>query len=146
MRHDYLTRCGAALSHGQSAARIGLLWPARAAWSHHHPKGHRLVRWVEEDLTATMELLDELHFGFLCLPEDDLTTATVERVLDGPLNARPSYHLRCGSARLPLETVVLPSVTSLSRAAWQKLEEFVAVGGKVVCLGIAAALERTGAR
>ncbi len=72
---DYLARCGDALSRGRSDARVGLLWPQRSAWAHHNPKGHRFVRWVEEDLQATAGLLDELHYSFLLLPEDTLCAA-----------------------------------------------------------------------
>lgn len=75
---DYLARCGEALSRGRSAARVGLLWPQRSAWAHHNPKGHRFVRWVEEDLQATASLLDELHYSFLLLPEDTLCAARCE--------------------------------------------------------------------
>jgi|GEM_PF-2847047 len=122
---DYITRCSYALSKGKTGARVGLLWPARSGWAHHHPRGHRLTRWVEEDLYATALLLDEVNFEFLLLPEEDLCAAQCQE-----------KQLLCGTAQVPLEMIVLPSVTTLSWAAWRKLEEFVAHGGKVVCLGL----------
>lgn len=122
---DYIARCSYALGQGKTGARVGLLWPIRSAWAHHHPRGHRLTRWVEEDLYASALLLDEINFEFLLLPEDDLCAAQCEEA-----------SLLCGVAQVPLEMIVLPSVTTLSWAAWRKLEEFVAHGGKVVCLGL----------
>lgn len=122
---DYITRSCYALAQGKPGARVGLLWPARSGWCHHHPRGHRLTRWVEEDLYATALLLDEINFEFLLLPEDDLIAAPCEET-----------RLLCGPAQIPLEMIVLPSVTALSWAAWRKLEAFVACGGKVACLGL----------
>lgn len=157
----YIARCCDALSRGRSGARVGLLWPARSAWAHHHPKGHRFVRWVEEDLEATASLLDELHYSFLLLPEETLCAARCEagcrvsgigpsgigsRVEDGrapdpKLDApgpepESAARLLCGAAQMPLQMIVLPSVTALSWVAWRKLEEFIAAGGRVVCLGL----------
>jgi hypothetical protein len=99
-------------------------------WAHYNPNGHRFVRWVEEDLRNTLQLLDELHFDFVLLPEDDLCAAPMEA------ESQTSTRLLCGRARLPLEMIVLPSVTALSHEAWQKIQTFVEAGGKVACLGL----------
>jgi hypothetical protein len=127
---DYVARCSEALAQGRNGARIGLLWSVRSAWAHYNPNGHRFVRWVEEDLQDTAQLLDELHFDFVLLPEDDLCAASIEA------ESQTSTRLLCGKAQLPLEMIVLSSVTTLSRAAWDKLQEFIESGGKVAFFGL----------
>lgn len=127
---DYLSRCSDVLAQGRNGARIGLLWPVRSAWAHYNPNGHRFVRWVEEDLQATAQLLDDLHFDFVLLPEDDLCAALIEA------ESQTSTRLLCGQAQLPLEMIVLSSVTTLSHAAWDKLQDFIESGGKVAFLGL----------
>jgi hypothetical protein len=127
---EYLTRYSDALAQGRNGARVGLMWPVRSAWAHYNPNGHRFVRWVEEDLQATAQLLDELHFDFVLLPEDDLCAASLEA------ESQTSTRLLCGKTQLPLEMIVLSSVTTLSRAAWDKLQDFIESGGKVAFFGL----------
>ncbi|MDQ3812338.1 MAG: hypothetical protein M3347_00135, partial [Armatimonadota bacterium] len=122
---DYVARCSYALAQSRPAARIGLLLATRSEWAHYHPKGHRLTRWVREDLDHTVRLLNELHYDFILLPEDDLSKADCSE-----------SRLWCGPARLPLEMIIVPGATTLSWAAWRKIEAFVADGGKVACLGL----------
>ncbi len=122
---DYIARCSYVLAHGRPGARVAVLWPIRSAWAHHHPKGHRLTRWVEEDLYATALMLDDLHFEFLFVTEEDLQSGRFE---DGKV--------LCGPAQLPFELIVLPSVTALHRNTWAQLENFLDNGGKVACLGL----------
>jgi hypothetical protein len=127
---DYLSRCSDVLAQGRNGARIGLLWPVRSAWAHYNPSGHRFVRWVEEDLQATAQILDDLHFDFVLLPEDDLCAASIEA------ESQTSTRLLCGKTKLPFEMIVLSSVTTLSRAAWDKLQDFIESGGKVAFFGL----------
>ena len=133
--HPYLARQVEVLRGGQSGARVGVVWPMRSAQSHHHPKGHRFVRWVEEDVADVADWLDDLRFDWLFLTEDAIQNATIEdRVLDVRQRARPTSILQVGAGAL--EAIVLPSVTCLSRATWAKLEEFAVRGGKIICLGL----------
>ena len=121
---NYLARNCEFLTAGKCAARVAVLWPERSLHAHHHPKAHRFVRWVEEDLAATMQLLDSLHLDYSFVAESEIVDAQIEdRVL-------------VVGAKTPVECVVLSSVTCLSRATWQKLETFAQNGGKVVCLGL----------
>ena len=79
----YTARISDVLGCGKSAARVGVLWPGRSLHAHHHPKAHRFVRWIEEDIAATMQMLDSLHLDFLFVPEDEIEAADVRhRVLD----------------------------------------------------------------
>ncbi len=133
--HPYIERQVEVLRGGQSGARVGVVWPMRSAWAHHHPKGHRFVRWVEEDVADIADWLDDLRFDWLFLSEDAIQNATLEdRVLDARQRTRPTSLLQVGSASL--EVIILPSVTCLSRATWAKLEEFSLRGGKIICLGL----------
>lgn len=122
---DYIARCSYTLAQGKPGARVALFWPVRAVWAHYNPGGHRLTRWVEEDLNATAGLLDELHYDYLLLPEEDFLGGNCHDAI-----------IECGTARHLFSLLVLPSVTAMSWATWRKVEEFVAAGGKVVCLGL----------
>jgi len=124
-----VARLGWAMSRGRSGSRVALLWPSRSMWAHHHPRGHRFTRWVEEDLYATALMLDDLHFEFLFATEELLLEGSIEQH-----NGRGVW--KCGAARHPFEMIVLPSITCLNRALWTKLEAFVEGGGQVVCLGL----------
>jgi hypothetical protein len=129
--NDYCGRCGTLAAQGRSGARVALLWPQRSFRTHFNPRGHRLVRWVEEDLRSTINLLEELHFDFLLVPEEDLATGTIRAG-----DEAEACKLCCGESLHAFEMVVLSSVTALSRKAWENLQKFVAEGGKVVCLGL----------
>ena len=129
----YIARCSWLLSHGQSGARVALLWPIRSAQAHHHPRGHRFTRWVEEDLNATALMLDDLHFEWLFAGEEDIVAGNIEKGA-----------LLCGANRQSFELIVLPSVTALARETWAKLETFVEQGGKVVCLGLLPRYSQSG--
>lgn len=120
--------CGA-LQGSESGAQVGVLWPLRSLRAHYNPRGHRFTRWVEEDVCATAKLLDELHFNFLFLPEETLCAAPFSEI-------ESAAALLCGEARLPLQLLIVPSVTTLSRAAWEKIEAFCERGGRVICLGL----------
>lgn len=121
---NYLARNCEFLTAGKGAARVAVLWPKSSLHAHHHPRAHRFVRWVEEDLAATMQLLNSLHFDYSFVAESEIVDAEIaNRVL-------------VVGAKMPIECMVLPSITCLSRAAWQKLEAFAQAGGKVVCLGL----------
>ncbi len=120
-----LARWQSVLGATRPGARIGVLMATRSAWAHYHPQGHRFTRWIWEDYAFTAELLDELHYDFLLIAEDDFLAAREE---NGQLFA--------GRAGLPLDAIVIPGVTTLHQNSWRKLEDFVTAGGKVICLGL----------
>jgi hypothetical protein len=113
------------LAQTRPAGRVGVLLAMRSAWAHYHPKGHRFTRWVWEDYLTVTQMLDELHFDFFVLPENDFLSA--------PIHAG---QLLCGRAQLCVDVLIVPGATTLPTAAWRKIEAFVADGGKVVCLGL----------
>lgn len=128
-RNTHWAARSAQLSMTSNAARVALLWPQNSLSAHYNPRAHRYVRWVEHDFERTTHFLETLHFDFLVVPDNEFETAQISVENDRTL-------LRCGEKQYPFEMVVLPSVTTLSRVAWQTLETFVAQGGKVVCLGL----------
>ncbi|HVF10250.1 MAG TPA: hypothetical protein VNA16_05580 [Abditibacteriaceae bacterium] len=122
---DAVARYCYVLAQGRTAARVGVLLSTRSAWAHHHPRGHRFTRWVDEDLHGAAQLLDALHFDYVLLPEEDLCAARCD-----------GQKLLCGAAALPLEMILVPGATTFSWAALRKIEEFVAGGGKAAFLGL----------
>lgn len=120
-----LGRIGQWLAESQPAGRVGVLLSTRSVWAHYHPKGHRLTRWIWEDYLVATNLLDELHLDFCLLEESDVLRATLQ-----------NGQLLCGSAKLPIDVLVVPGVTTMHWDCWRKLKSFVDIGGKVICLGL----------
>jgi hypothetical protein len=110
---EAIARATGELSSTKSAARVGVLFPSRSAQIHYHPDGHRFTRWVGEDLAAVTKLLNELHFDWTFVFEEDLFPAEYS-----------------------LELIVVSGVTALSTDTWQAIESFVDDGGKAACLGL----------
>ncbi len=125
LRNEIIARHAALFGTSQPATKIGLLFPSRSCRTHYHPQGHRFTRWVGEDLQRITNLLDELHFDWLFVQEEQLAVAS-----------QAESTLRVGTQQHAMEFIVVPSVTALSWAVWEKLEAFIESGGKVACLGL----------
>jgi hypothetical protein len=125
LRNETIARCSALSAASKPATKIGVLFPARSCQTHYHPSGHRFTRWAGEDLQSITALLNDLHFDWLFVQEEQLAAATQ----DGST-------LRVGAGQHELDLIVVPSVTALSWAVWERLEAFVESGGKVACLGL----------
>ena len=123
--NEIIAREAGVFHRTRNAAKIGVLFPGRSAQTHYHPDGHRFTRWVGEDLGLVTDLLDGLHFDWMFVSEEQISTAD-----------RDGNALSVGAARHDFEMIVLPSVTALSWECWQKLEAFADGGGKVACLGL----------
>lgn len=120
-----LSRVHQWLAVSRPAGRVGVLISSRSIWAHYHPRGHRLTRWVWEDYLSATSFLDELHFDFLLLGEDEIKGAALQE-----------GQLLCGRAAIPVDVLVLPGATTLSWDLWRRLKQFVESGGKVICLGL----------
>ena len=103
----------AKIAASKNAARVGVLFPGRSCRTHYHPDGHRLTRWVGDDLKRIASLLDDLHFDWVFVREGELAKRLQE-----------------------LAMIVMPSVTALATTTWQTLEDFVENGGNIACLGL----------
>lgn len=120
-----LTRVNQWLADSRPAGRVGILLSSRSIWTHYHPRGHRLTRLVWEEFLSATLLLDELHYDFLLVEEND--------ILDASLHGGQLF---CGRAAIALDVLVLPGVTAMPWNLWRRLKEFVENGGKVLCLGL----------
>jgi hypothetical protein len=125
LRNEIIARHAALFADSKPAAKIGVLFPARSCQTHYHPQGHRFTRWVGDDLQSITDLLNDLHFDWLFVQEDQIVAA-----------AQDASTLRVGARERELEFIIVPSVTALSWATWEKLEAFAESGGKVACLGL----------
>jgi hypothetical protein len=121
---DYVARLCWALTQGRHVAKVCVLYPLRSAWAHHHPlRRDVLFDAVEEDLFYVCDLLTRLHYDYDFMDEETLQTAEIR---EGQLVVEDEAY----------EMLVLPSVTTLSRAAWQKIKTFYQSSGKVAALGL----------
>jgi hypothetical protein len=121
----YAGRLAYALSRGQRFAPVALVDPVASVWTHQDAGGGRDAtgRRIVESWTALMRELVAAQ-----RPHDTLDPLLLaEASVEGGL-------LRLGEAGYAV--IVLPPVTSLESAAWQKLEEFAASGGTVVACGL----------
>jgi hypothetical protein len=121
----YAGRLGYALSRGRRVAPVALVDPITSVWAHQDAAdtsdetGRRTAEhWAHlmRELAAAQRPYDNL---------DPLILAEATAI-DG--------RLLIGDAEYQM--VVLPSMTTLERAAWDKLEHFVASGGTVIATGL----------
>jgi hypothetical protein len=111
--NDAVARAAQLVGSTRNNAHVGVLFPSRSAQTHYHPDGHRLTRWVGEDLQFATQLLHTLHFDWVFVFEDELFPEEYS-----------------------LDMIVVPGVTAMGAHTWKKLEDFVSKGGKVACLGL----------
>jgi hypothetical protein len=100
-----------ALARGETAARVGLLFPLRSARTHYHPDSHRYPRWVGEDFTRMTAYLNSMHYDYRLVEEKELQNP-------------------------PCELLVIPSITATATESWNAIEAWIKRGGKVACAGL----------
>lgn len=92
---------------------MAMLLPRLSLWSHQRlGEDDEYYRAIERDLFYLCELLHKIHYDFLLVDEDELPNIG------------------------PLQTVILPSVSTLKRSTLNWLERFHEAGGNVVALGM----------
>ena len=116
----YVARLGAMLTGGHHVAKVAVLWPINAMFGtytpqQHHPLGDR----TEHDFNALTDLLLRLHHDYDYLDEDVLADAEID---GGMIRIRDEVH----------HLVVLPPMTHLKLATLERLERFVAGGGRLL--------------
>lgn len=135
----YLARLCDLLARGRHGARIALFYPLRSLWAHHDlgscPPDAQVAfagagspdpllrARVEHDLAALCDLLTTLHFDFDFIDEEGLARARIEK-----------SRLCLGHERY--ELLILPSVTTCTRATWARVAAFFAAGGNVLSCGL----------
>lgn len=131
---DYAARLSYTMSTGTADIRIALLDPTTSMWTHRsNPLHHFEYAGTSPSEKQAMERLKEAWTQLSChllqtrrdfdhIDPEILAEASVE---DGRLvMGKASYSV-----------LVLPPVTNLEAAAWAKLKEFAAAGGRVIAMG-----------
>lgn len=116
----YMSRLGHILSGGKHIAKILVLYPINSIWTNYVPQSRNDVgNVIEFDFNYLTDTLLKLHFDFDYTDEDILSEAKVE---NGKLKI----------ANEEFELLILPPLTHLKASAFEKIEEFVNSGGKVI--------------
>ena len=118
--NDYMTRMGYALSGGDHVAKIAMLYPLNSVWANYVPeKRDKIGDAIENDFATMTDRLLRLHVDFDYLDEDVLADqCTIE---DGKLCIKGEKY----------EMLLLPPCTHIKAKTLEKMEAFVAAGGKL---------------
>lgn len=131
---DYAARLSYIMSVGTADIRIALLDPTTSMWTHRSNPLHHFeyagtstvereaMEWLKESWTQLSCHLLQSRRDFDHMDPEILAEATVK---DGCLVI--------GKARYSV--LVLPPVTNMESAAWVKLQEFAAAGGRIIAMG-----------
>jgi hypothetical protein len=116
----YVARLSHLLSGGRHVARVAILWPASTIFAHYTPQQRNpLSNRTEFDFNALTDLLLRVHHDFDYLDEEVLAGA---EIADGGIQVGDERH----------ELLILPPMTHLKLATVERLERFVAGGGRVL--------------
>lgn len=117
---NYMSRLSHLLSGGKHVAKVAVLWPMNAMFATYTPQSHNtLGDRIERDFNTLTDLLLRLHYDYDYLDEDMLANAD----LDGK-----TIRIRDES----YELIVLPPMAHLKLSTLERLEKFVAQGGRVL--------------
>ncbi len=117
---NYMSRLSHMLSGGKHIAKVAVLWPMNAMFATYTPQTHNAIGdRIERDFNTLTDLLLRLHYDYDYLDEDVLANAE----LDGnTLRVGDEVH----------ELLVLPPMAHIKLSTLEKLEKFVAQGGRVL--------------
>ena len=117
---NYMSRLSHLLSGGKHVAKVALLWPMNAMFATYTPQAHNaLGDRTERDFNTLTDLLLRLHFDYDYLDEDVLAEAALE-----------GNTIRVGDEAH--ELLILPPMAHIKLSTLEKLEQFVAQGGRVL--------------
>ncbi len=117
---DYVARLSYTLTGGRHAARVAVLWPINAMFATYTPQSHNaLADRMEADFSALTDLLLRAHYDFDYLDEDVLVAG---ELAGGALRVRDEAY----------ELIILPPLTHIKLATLERLEQFVAQGGRLL--------------
>ena len=118
----YVSRLSYLLTGGRHVARAAVLWPIASMFANYTPQArNRLDERTETDFNVLTDMLLRLHHDFDYFDEEVLAEAE----LDGGV-------LRVGDEEHAL--LILPPVTHVRLGTVERLERFVAAGGRVLAL------------
>ncbi|HSL30989.1 MAG TPA: glycosyl hydrolase [Anaerolineales bacterium] len=116
----YMSRLSHMLSGGKHIAKVALLWPMNAMFATYTPQAHNAIGdRTERDFNTLTDLLLRLHFDYDYLDEDVLAEAALE-----------GNTIRVGDEAH--ELLILPPMAHIKLSTLERLEQFVAQGGKVL--------------
>jgi hypothetical protein len=116
----YMARLSHLLSGGRHVARLLVLYPLTSIWANYVPQARDAVgNVIEGDFNYLTDALLRLHYDFDFTDEDTLIASTVEK---GKVKIRDEE----------FAVVILPPVTHMKKATFDKLERFVKAGGTVI--------------
>jgi hypothetical protein len=116
----YMSRLGHILSGGKHVAKVLMLYPINSIWTNYVPQSRNDIgNVIEFDFNYLTDTLLKLHFDFDYTDEDILSEAKVE---NGKLKI----------ADEEFELLILPPLTHIKASAFEKIQEFVNCGGKVI--------------
>ena len=119
---DYISRLSYLLTGGRHVAKVAVLWPMTSMFANYTPQTpNRFDARTESDFAVLTDLLLRLHHDFDYLDDEVLAKGEVD---GGALCVGDERH----------ELVILPPVTHIKLAALERLEQFVAAGGRVLGL------------
>ena len=117
---NYMSRLSHLLSGGKHIAKVALLWPMNGMFATYTPQTRNVLGdRIERDFNTLTDLLLRLHYDYDYLDEDVLANAELE---DNAIRVGDEAH----------ELLVLPPMAHLKLSTLEKLERFVAQGGRVL--------------
>ncbi len=117
---DYISRLSYMLTGGRHVAKVAVIWPINTMFATYTPQNHNaLADRIEQDFNVLTDLLLRLHFDFDYLDEDILAGAELR---DSTVRVRDEAY----------ELLVLPPMAYLKLSTLERLEQFIAQGGRVL--------------
>ena len=114
--NDYVNRAGYLLSQGRPTARVAVYAPIPTLWLGNNR--------ANDFMKAAAHLLTAHQYDYDFITDDGIIEATTPR--NGTLVNRS------GQA---YTTLVIPTTEAIREAAWTKIQEFAARGGKIIYMG-----------
>lgn len=110
---SYQARLTSLLSHFPPNQKMAMLLPRLSLWSHQRlGEDDQYFQAIERDIFYLCELLHKIHYQFVFVDEDDLPNLS------------------------QLQTLVLPSISTLRPRTLRWLEKFYEGGGNILALGM----------
>lgn len=118
--NDYMKRMAYALAGGERFSRAAMLYPINSIRANYVPEVEdKISAAIDRDFATMTDRLLRLHFSFDYLDEDVLIDRC--EIKDGKICIRGEAY----------EMLILPPCTHIKAKALEKIEEFVACGGKL---------------
>ena len=117
---NYISRLSYLLSGGKHVAKVAVLWPMNAMFATYTPQTRNALNdRIESDFNVLTDLLLRLHYDFDYLDEDMLAGAELQ---GNAIRIRDEAY----------ELLILPPMAHIKLSTLERLEQFVAQGGRVL--------------